>query len=333
MPDRGRARSRHRPSRRREALPCDRSIVFPASADAEEEVVVRSVVALAAALAVALFASRVLADEVPAVEPVAYAAPAPLPAPMDFAPPGVAVLPPVTFGPAVSDGRDTAAPVSPKRDSGFALDVGFGTEAPISVGGVVTAELPGRLLLQVGAGFMPRGYVSAIDRLLTAVKAYDQNVSTIVRGSLGNSFVLRASGGWRPFSGHGLEIMGGYTLMTMGGETTAADVINAVLSDGNASAQLPASMNADIPLAATLHNVHVSLGWRWLTAEDHLVIRFSLSYLQTLASKVSVDLSGMGSSAAAMEGAVNTALNGYLGPYFTTYAKTPTVGLSAAYRF
>jgi hypothetical protein len=222
----------------------------------------------------------------------------------------------------------------PEREQGdFHLDVGFGTEFPISVGGVVTAELPHRVLLQLGLGFMPHGYAYAIDDALTAVGAYDKTISGLIRNALGNSFVLRAGAGWRPFTDHGFEIMGGYTLMTLGGETTAADVINAVLAEGGSSQRVSTATTMDIPVSATLHNFHVSLGWRWLMADDHMVIRASLSYLQCVASNVGVNLASAGSQAAAMQGAVNDGLNSFLGPYFRTYAKAPTVGLSAAYRF
>ncbi|MFT3768611.1 MAG: hypothetical protein QM820_24460 [Minicystis sp.] len=274
-----------------------------------------------------------LAPAPAAPAPVPYA-PAPFaPAPTPFSSTAAFAAPAITFAPSPSDGRDVATPAAPRQERDFHLDVGFGTELPISVGGVVTAEVPGRVLLQLGLGFMPHGYAYAIDGFLTSVGAYDQTISNLVKNALGNSFVLRASAGWRPFSGHGLEILGGYTLMTLGGQTTAADVINAVLAEGGSSQRVPAGVNADVPLAATLHNVHVSLGWRWLLADDHLVIRASLSYIQCVASNVGVSLANMGGTAASMEGAVNQGLNNFLSPYFSTYAKAPTLGLSAAYRF
>lgn len=318
--------------------------------------------AVAAALVAFLGAAPALAQEVPAdpapsavpasppapPPPAAAPAAAPIEPPPAVAPPPAVTSPPaaapspfapapfapgITFEAAPGPARDAPSPAPASRESDFHLDLGFGTEAPISVGGVVTAEVPGRILLQLGLGFMPHGYSNAIDGFLTSVGAYDQTISNLVRNSLGNSFVLRASAGWRPFSGHGLEILGGYTLMTLGGSTTAADVINAVLAESGSPQRVSSSMNADIPLAATLHNVHVSLGWRWLLADDHLVVRASVSYIQCLASNVGVNLSNVGGQAAAMEGQVNQALNGFLSPYFTTYAKAPTLGLSAAYRF
>jgi len=116
----------------------------------------------------------------------------------------------------------------------------------------------------------------------------------------------------------------------MGGSSTTADVINAGLAESGSSQRVGTSMSENLPLGATLHNVHVTLGWRWLMADDHLVVRASLSYLQCLASSMSV---GLPAAQQAMEPAVNQALNAAVGPFLTHYVKAPTLGLSAAYRF
>jgi hypothetical protein len=239
---------------------------------------------------------------------------------------------PVTFGQPVEPPPPDSANGAPREKSGFALDIGAATELPISLGGVVAAEVPGRILFQVGLGVMPKGYVNLLDTFLTSVGAYNQAVSGVVRGSLGNSFVLKASAGWRPFSGLGLELLGGYTLMTLGGSVAASDAINAVLGETGSPFRVPAGAAPDIPLAATLHNVHATIGWRWLLAEDHLVIRASLSYIQTVAATMNVSLANV-PVVAAYEGQVNTAINDAIRPLFKTYAKAPTLGLSAAYRF
>jgi hypothetical protein len=210
------------------------------------------------------------------------------------------------------------------------VDVGFATEFPISMGGYLGVELPGRLLLQAGAGVMPSPYTSAVNGVLSGVGVYDKTVGDLIQSSISNSFVLRLSGGWRPFPDHGLEILAGYTLMTLGGSTTEGDVINAALAEAGSSQRVQAGSGMTIPLSATLHNVHVTLGWRWLLAGDHVVIRASLSYLQCLAANVGVSLPSQGQ---AMEAAVNQQLNAAVAPYFTQYVKTPLVGLSAGYRF
>jgi hypothetical protein len=231
--------------------------------------------------------------------------------------------------PAPAPERDTPAPpAEPRRN--FQFDVGVATDFPVFLGGYVGAEVPGRILLQVGAGVMPSPYTSAVNGLLTSLGAYDATVGGLVQSALANPFVLRLSAGWRPFPGHGLEIMGGYTLMHAEGAATEGDVINAVLTEQGSSQRVPAGSGMTVPLTTNLHNVHVSLGWRWLAADDHLVIRASLSYIQCLAADMSVSLPSQGQ---AMEATVNQQLNAIVTPYFTSYVKAPLLGLSAAYRF
>jgi hypothetical protein len=238
-----------------------------------------------------------------------------------------ASAPPATGAPAT--GRDAAgAPASRPRD--VQVDLGVSTEFPLAVGGYLGAELPGRLLLQVGAGVMPAAYSGAVNSFLSGLGAYDSTVAGLIQSALSNSFVLRASAGWRPFTDHGLELLGGYTLVTRGGATTEGDIVNAVLTEAHASQRVTAGSGATIPLSATMHNIHATIGWRWLLADDHVVVRASLSYLQCLAANVGVSLPSQGQ---AMETAVNQQLNGYVSPYLTSYVKTPLVGLSAAYRF
>jgi hypothetical protein len=207
------------------------------------------------------------------------------------------------------------------------------TEFPISMGAFVGLETPGRLLFQLGAGVMPGPYASTIDSILVGVGAYDTTVSTFIKNALSNSFVLRASAGWRPFADHGFEMMAGYTLITLGGAAAEGDIVNAVLAEAGSSQRVAAGSGAMVPLGATMHNVHVSLGWRWLLADDHLVVRASISYLQCLSSSFSVKLPDGAGGGTAMETTVNQDVNAYLSPYFSRYGKAPLAGLSAAYRF
>lgn len=234
-------------------------------------------------------------------------------------------------GAAVSE-RGAAAP-SQKKARDYHVDLGIGTEAPISVGGVLTAELPHRFLLQLGVGVLPFAYADAIDGFLTSVGAYDAVVSQVVKGSLGNSAVVRASIGGRPFAGHGFEILGGYTLITGGGSVVTSDAVAAILAETGASYQIPQGLSAEIPLSATLHNFHASIGWRWLLADDRLVIRASLSYIQTLASRVDAKVPQSLPELQPYQGLINEQVNSYIGPYLSKYAKAPTLGLSAAVRF
>lgn len=240
------------------------------------------------------------------------------------APPGYAAP-----GTAAAESREPA----PRRPREFHLDLGVGTEFPISVGGVLTAELPHRFLLQLGAGVMPRAYADTIDGFLTSVGAYDAVISQAVRASLSDAFVLRASLGGRPFSAHGFEILAGYTLIKGGGSLSTAGALDAILAETGYPLQAPESLPADIPIGATLHNIHASIGWRWLVADDRLVLRASLSYFQTVASQVTVDIPDTATEVVPFEAEINEQVSSYLGPFFSKYAKAPTLGLSAAFRF
>lgn len=294
----------------------------------------RHAVALAVILsaiftAIAFPASAIAQTAAPAAPAYGYAAQSP-PAPAY----GYAAQAPPAYSHAPQ-----AAPIAEKpaaqaaRPRAFHLDLGGGTEFPLYAGGLITAELPHRFLLQLGAGVMPRAYAEAIDSVLSASGAYDAVVSQVIRSSLGNSLVVRASLGGRPFAAHGFEILGGYTLVTMGGSATTSDIINAVLLESGSTFQVPAGLGGEVPVSATLHNFHASIGWRWLLADDRLVIRASLSYIQTLGSQISVKVPAEAALLAPYEGVINSEVNAFLGPYFTRYAKAPTLGLSAAVRF
>ncbi len=226
-------------------------------------------------------------------------------------------------------------PVPPKAKtpSEFHLDIGGGTEAPISVGGIVTAELPHRFLMQLGVGVMPRAYSEAIDGFLTSVGAYDANTSQVVRTSLNNALVIRSAIGGRPFQSNGFEIFVGYTFMKGGGNLETADIVSAILAEGGIAVQAPVGLEAGIPISATLHNLHASIGYRWLLADERFVIRASLSYIQTVASNIHVDIPESAAVLVPYEATINEQVNEAVGPFFSKYAKAPTLGLSAAFRF
>ena len=227
--------------------------------------------------------------------------------------------------------------MSPRRSRSRAratstFDVGAATDYPISMGGLVTAELPGRVLLSLGVGFMPQPYAYSIDSLLVAVHAYDASVSQLIRGALGNSFVLRASGGFRPFRDHGLELYGGYTMVTLGGSANPVDVVNTVLAESGSSERISGTY-PNVGFGVTMHNVHATIGWRWLLANDHFVLRAALSYMQCVAASANVTVPSVSGVSSQMTAGVSDALSGYIGGYLTSYGKAPVASLSASYRF
>jgi hypothetical protein len=222
-------------------------------------------------------------------------------------------------------------PPAPPRQSSAAFDLGVVTELPLLLGGQATLELPYGILLQSEVGVLPPAYVNAIDGALTSAGAYGSTTSDLVRSGLSNSLIVGVSGGWRPFRDHGLELLGGYTLASLGGGLSAKETIEAATG-----VTLPAAVpDEQIPIHSTIHAVHASIGWRWLLT-DHLALRASLGYLQAVASSSQVGLpAGVTSNAmvATQLATVNQVVNSTLNDTYTKYVKLPVLGLSLAYRF
>ncbi|MEO7330867.1 MAG: hypothetical protein ABI193_19995, partial [Minicystis sp.] len=233
--------------------------------------------------------------------------------------------------PAPAPQPDASRPPPKDNTDGPAVDLALVSQLPLMIGGQATFELPYRILLQGELGALPPAYVNALDGALVAAGTYDSTTSSLVRDGLKNSLVARLSAGVRPFSGHGFELMGGYTLMSLGGGISARDAIAAA-----AGMSLPASIpDGVVTVSTTIHNVHVGVGWRWVIA-DHFVIRASLAYLQSLSSSSHVEVPAAVAAlpeVSARLPAVSQALDTRLNDTYTKYGKIPVLGLSMGYRF
>ena len=246
--------------------------------------------------------------------------------------PSTVTTQPAGYGPAPSTapGPDAASGPSEAEEeepTGPFFDLTADTVVPLALGGGVSLEVPGRILLQGDLGWMPGGYGKAINGLVQSFGAYDPAVGALVSGALNGAFVARLSAGWRPFPSHGFEITGGYTYIGLSGSVNAADAATA-LGAGAEAGIVSRAITGPIDLSSHLHNFHVALGWRWV-AWDHLVIRANVGYLQTLASSSSVDIPGHPDLTAMANPIVNDTLNGL----YKKYVKLPFLGLSAGYRF
>ncbi len=199
------------------------------------------------------------------------------------------------------------------------------------IGAQATLELPYRFLIQTELGVLPGFYVDAANGALTNAGVYNDNVSALIAGGIRNSFVMRLSGGWRPFADHGFELLAGYTLVSLGGGVTARQAVEAA-----AGADLPSSVpDADVLLHTTIHSLHVALGWQWVIA-DHFLVRTSVGYMQAVGSSSSVDVpaaAALGSAAVAKVQAISASVDSTLDGDYKTYVKLPVVGLALGYKF
>lgn len=213
----------------------------------------------------------------------------------------------------------------------FGGDVALATEAPIFMGVQGTLKLPYGFLFQAELGALPGFYVEAVDSALVSANVYSEVVSSLVTSGLKNSFVMRLSAGMRPFPAHGFEILGGYTLTTLGGGVSARAALEAV-----GGVALPAQIpDAEIGLQSTLHSFHVSVGWRWVIA-DHFLVRTSIGYLQSVASSSRIEVPDTASSipgATAIIDRANQTIDATLDENYKTYVKLPVLGLGLGYSF
>jgi hypothetical protein len=213
------------------------------------------------------------------------------------------------------------------------LDLGAGTYFPLSFTAEATAELPYRILLQGDVGWMPAVYSNTIIDVLNTFGAINTFEQDLLKAALQNSLVARLSAGWRPFPSLGLEVLAGYTLVALGGSVTGADVVDSYLQANGSSDQIPADSRRSVPISSTLHSFHATVGWRLLLLDDRLALRASIGYLQCFASSTSVNATPARPAEQAALDRINSEIQGFLNPYYTTYVKIPVVGVTASYRF
>ncbi len=243
-------------------------------------------------------------------------------APWQLSPAGVPRPSPDPYAPVVPAPDSVADEASPPF-----FDVMAGTVVPIAIGGLLSLELPGRILLQGELGWMPPAYGSAINGVVQGFGAYDASIRELVDGSLDDAFVGRLSGGWRPFPSAGFEIFAGYSYVGLSGDVSPSAVAGVV---GGPFAQQVAAraLSEDVAIRSSLHNVHVGLGWRWV-AFDHLAIRLTAAYMQTLGSSTSIETPEQPAAAAI----ANPVIDAEMSEIYADYVKLPLVGLHAGYRF
>jgi len=239
---------------------------------------------------------------------------------------------PVPSAPAPSASDPAPAPTLPPN-SPVHVDIGAGTYVPLSIGAEANVELPYRILVRGSIGWMPPAYSDTIINVLGDFGVFDAFEQTLVQAALQNSVVARLSAGWRPFPKLGLEFLAGYTLITLGGSLTGADVVDAYLTSKGSADRMTPLTNRSVPLSATLQSFDATVDWRFLLWDDRIVLRASLAYIQCFASSTGVTATPARPVEQNAIDKVNADIQGYLNPYFTTYVKAPLLGVTAAYRF
>ncbi len=211
--------------------------------------------------------------------------------------------------------------------SGFGFAMALGTDFPLGFGPQLTLEIPGRLFVQGTFAWMPAAYGSAIVGLIEAFGKDEALLGPVIEDALADSFVFRASLGWRPFPSAGFELFAGYTTISVSG--TAPPQVIADIIEGDLAKEVKAELTEDTSVDAQLHNFHVGLGWRWLAFEDHLLIRIALGYTQTVDSSSSISVSQNPELETRLAPTFTDALHNIL----TNDVKLPVFRANVGYRF
>lgn len=209
------------------------------------------------------------------------------------------------------------------------VDVAAGTYFPLSFNAEGNLELPYRILLRADLGWMPSPYSNTIVDVVGDLGALNSFEQDLLKLAIQNSIVARLAVGWRPFPKLGFEALVGYTLVTVGGGVSGSDVIAAYLQSKGSTDTVPPNARHDVPIGTTLHDFDATLGWRFLFFDDHLVVRATLGYMQCFASSTGIQVSSPRPAEQAAVARINSEIQGFLNPYYTTYV----AGVTAGYRF
>lgn len=216
---------------------------------------------------------------------------------------------------------------SPNRLRPPGLDLMASTWVPLSAGPELTAELPGRVLLSAHVGWMPGIYSRTLTDALADAGAYDPAVGSLIDGALDSAVTWRLAAGWRPFERAGLELSVGYAYVSLDGSTNTAEV-EPVVSEEIAERLREEIGDTNVTLTSSIHNVMLSVGWRWLIA-DQVVVRANLGYMQAFASDSSLDIE----SSEELTELAAPYVDSVLHANYTRYIRVPVVGLGVGYRF
>lgn len=144
------------------------------------------------------------------------------------------------------------------------------TSIPVSVGGSIGLDLPGRFRLQIEAGVMPSAYVDLVNELANVVGAYGPSQASLVRSTMADAAVVRIMAGWRPAKKAGLEFYAGYSGIFATRGRLDADQIQTITGRdiGNFG-------RSSLGVQSSVHAVYLRAGWRILIT-DHLIVRLGI---------------------------------------------------------
>lgn len=218
---------------------------------------------------------------------------------------------------------------------GYGFELSGAAQFPVAAGFQGAIELPGRLQLYAGGGVVPSQFQSAVNRAFVSMDAYDPRIGDFVMQHIGDTRVLRAGGGWRPFAHHGFFFQAGYTQLRVTGSVDGQELISGFTEASGSSttaAQTAFLSQLSLPsvsLTSTLHMAEAQAGWEW--SLDSFFLRASVGGAMTFSA--SSELSFVYEDGTKSDlGPLGKLAEGYLNSALVKYARTPFVGLQLGYR-
>lgn len=207
------------------------------------------------------------------------------------------------------------------------LDVEIGTDLAIQIGGTVNLTLPQQVRISTTLGILPRPYVNLINEIITGFGWYDDLTAALIEDTLSESLIWRLHAGY--IFDFGLYIDGGYSLVTLGGGTSAEAVMSILTGE---EPEVPGPERI-YDVESTLHMLDIEIGWKGVFGD--FVLRCALGFSGTVASSTTVEQTFNVNNKALQRGIdeLERFTEAYLDDVYTSYVFTPVVSVSLGYRF
>ena len=220
------------------------------------------------------------------------------------------------------------------RDGPVHLDLRAQTDFPLSVGGRLNLELPGRIQLNTALGVLPGAYVDVINSGIVSAGGYDRFTAYVIRDALRRSLVWRSHLGWRPFEKRGWYFEAGYALVSLGLAFTPQDALVAALGDDAPGVPDDVDRALTYDIRSHLHMIDVESGWRWLLAGDRIVLAAALGFAATVDARTHIEprYSNEVTDSGPARALANIGEH-HLDEIYERYVFTPVATVSLGYRF
>lgn len=210
-----------------------------------------------------------------------------------------------------------------------------GTKAPLSIGGKARVELPSRVQLGAGLGYLPGGYVDVINGTAMLFNAYEQPTADLIKAAIQSSAVVDADIGWRPKDRSGFNFGMGYSLVALGGDATTAELIRGVTgieapdsseeATGPLAGRIESEDTQSYDITATVHLLRPEVGWQ-IGLGERWMLDVGVGGAFTVGSGVTVTAENE-SPVPAMQEAFEDGTAAWLEDTIERYVHAPTISI------